>query len=578
MKIILILLLVVGSPVFGKDSKGSGYEEVAADAETAWRQGASSKALEILDEGIHAFPQAWSLRKLRGDVLATIREHDEALSTYEDALALAPNAQEIRWAKWSVLVRLGQGNLAIAELQRIAKDDARNPLVFLRLAQELRKLDRLEESVEAYRKAVELAPDLPSWRLALARALFDILKYDEARKEIELVMRTVPQGSPAEASARNLLMIVYGATKERGRRFQSILSPEGTSADRKAWALIRHKAWELYANGQFREAEPVLREVLIHRPSDYRATYELGRTLMELGQYKEAIEYLQKGIDLSPSGGIYNEFFLDSIFQIGQALVFLERWQEALLHFQILQEVGRETQGIDGEESNDAQTEAKEENPDDPDPIPGIPVLDLEKVAMWIEKILPHIPAEERSFGESMASPSSQETSGVPTTSDDEFDPAPPKAFEPVFARTSLMGRDADFSWFRFVIPSQKVMRDDLLMGAHEYIPIDPGNSFGRGLTDLYLVFALVTPSYDDVPLTAECFLETSKVKAQKTALARDQVVMSMNEQFGYFRLAPPSSGWKPGLYRCGLFVGEEVSAYNLADEVRFRIEEPSGS
>jgi tetratricopeptide (TPR) repeat protein len=576
-KIILILLLVVGSPAFAKESKGSGYEEVAADAETAWRQGASSKALEILEEGIHAFPQAWSLRKLRGDILATIREHDEALAAYEDALALAPNAQEIRWAKWSVLVRLGQGNLAIAELQRISKEDDRNPLVFLRLAQELRNLDRLEESVEAYRKAVELAPDLPSWRLALARALFDVLKYDEARKEIESVMRTVPQGSPAEASARNLLMIVYGATKERGRRFQAILSPEGTSADRKAWALVRHKAWKLYANGQFREAEPVLREVLMHRPSDYRATYELGRTLMELGQYEEAIEYLQKGIDLSPSGGIYNEIFLDSIFQIGQALVFLERWQEALLHFQILQEVGRETQGIDVEESNDAETEAIEENPDDPDPIPGIPLLDLEKVAMWIEKVLPHIPAEERAFGESMASASPQESSGSPTTSEDEFDPVPPKSFEPVYARTSLMGRDADFSWFRFVIPSQKVMRDDLLMGAHEYIPIDPGNSFDSSLTDLYLVFALVTPSYDDVPLTAECFLETSKVKAQQTALARDQVVMSMNEQFGYFRLASPSSGWIPGLYRCGLFVGDEVSAYNLADEVRFRIEGSSG-
>jgi len=49
----------------------------------------------------------------------------------------------------------------------------------------------------------------------------------------------------------------------------------------------------------------------------------------------------------------------------------------------------------------------------------------------------------------------------------------------------------------------------------------------------------------------------------------------TLNEQSGYFRLRAPREGWPPGLYRCGLFVGNEVSAYNHADEVRFRIVHP---
>ena len=40
------------------------------------------------------------------------------------------------------------------------------------------------------------------------------------------------------------------------------------------------------------------------------------------------------------------------------------------------------------------------------------------------------------------------------------------------------MGRDADFSWFRFVIPAGKVVRDDFPTGAHEFIPLNPGDSF----------------------------------------------------------------------------------------------------
>ena len=39
--------------------------------------------------------------------------------------------------------------------------------------------------------------------------------------------------------------------------------------------------------------------------------------------------------------------------------------------------------------------------------------------------------------------------------------------------RGSLVGRDADFSWFRFVIPAGKVMRDDLPTGQHDFEPND---------------------------------------------------------------------------------------------------------
>jgi hypothetical protein len=115
-------------------------------------------------------------------------------------------------------------------------------------------------------------------------------------------------------------------------------------------------------------------------------------------------------------------------------------------------------------------------------------------------------------------------------------------------------------------------MRDNLLMGAHEFIPIDPGDTFSTTQKEIYLVFALVTASYDEIPLTAECFLETSKFSSGQRALVQDRVIMTMNEQSGYFRLEGSPEGWKSGLYRCGLFVGDEISAYNQVDEVRFLI------
>jgi hypothetical protein len=260
--------------------------------------------------------------------------------------------------------------------------------------------------------------------------------------------------------------------------------------------------------------------------------------------------------------------YLDSVFRIGQCLVELERWSEALLHFELLQELAS------GQEASppEASPEETQESTDDPPVIAGAKVLDKEKVAHWLAKVRQHLLVTEKSTVDLSLVIPAPITSSPPLVQAEEEPARNLAGFEPVHSRTSLMGRDADFSWFRFVIPARMVMRDDLLMGSHEFIPIDPGDTFPMTQKNIYLVFALVTPSYDEIPLTAECFLETSKISSDQASLAQDRVVMTTNEQSGYFRFQISPEGWKPGLYRCGLFVGDEVSAYNQADEVRFRI------
>ncbi len=470
------LTLLCLSTVFGQSEPGSTEQDLLATATATWLKGSSVQALEMLKEGIQTFPQFTPFEKLRGDILATVRQNEEAVEAYDTVLRFAPESLNIRWSKWSVLTRSGQADRAIQEFQRIAKEDGNNPLVHLRLAQELRTLDRLEEAVGEYRLAADLVPELPGWRLALARGLFDVLQYDEARKEVEAVLRTVSRKSPVETAARNLLMIVYGATKERGRRFQPIFSPDGSASDRKQWALIRNQAWKLYASGRFQEAEPVLRQVVALRPGDHRATYELGATLMELGHYEESIKLLRQGIDLGPTTGTFSEIFLDSIYRIGQCLVHLERWEEALLHFEILEGLSPAPQ--EASEPSNVPPEQAEENLDDPPVIPGIPVLDPEKLAMWLEKVRQHVSPTDKTLADAQPTADSVPSSSASDATDQELNLNPPKDFEPMYTRASLMGRDADFSWFRWVIPSKMVFRDDMRMGTHDFIPLDPGDTF----------------------------------------------------------------------------------------------------
>jgi tetratricopeptide (TPR) repeat protein len=558
----LVLMLTIEARAFSEHSPLPSEESVAENVRAAWEAGAINRAFEMLEEGIRDYPPALTLHKLRGDILSTTRGPRAAVEAYDAVLAKQPNALDIRWAKWSVLIRSGEGTESVAELQRITQFDTRNPLLHLLLAQELRKLDRLEESLEWYKKAVKLAPNLLGWRLALARARFDVLDYQGAVADVDYVLQHVPAGSQMELAANNLLSVIYGSSKDRGRRFEPVLTPDVTAAQLKEWAFIRGEAWNLFSSGQFAEAEPLYRKMLALNPKDPTATHSLGLILMQMGKCQEALTIFQKMSDLDPS----EEEYADSMFRRGQCLVEMERWEDAFFTFQTLY---------------DTAVEFEEKNKHIILPS-GTRVLDKQKLARWLEKVRPHVPELAEHMKEATAA--ANNPAGIPkerVLSENELRARVLERAKPqnvLDAQAPLMGKDADFSWFQFIIPARKVMRDDFPTGSHEFIPINPNDSFPTSQQEIYLVFRLMSASYDSVPLTAQCFIETPEMTERSRPVAQDHVIASMSDESGYFTLIAPASGWTPGLYRCGLFAGERTSAYTHVDEIRFRILEPTRS
>ena len=550
------LALAMGTFAFAEDLQFLSEHDITERAKGAWESGAINPALDILDQGIEENPQALSLYKLRGDILSTSRGPREAVEAYNTVLATHPTSLDVRWAKWSVLVRWGQGEESIDELRRIAEIDDKNPLIHLRLAQEFRKHNRLEESLDSYKKAVNLMPELLGWRLAMARARFDVLDYEGADSDVAYVLQKIPPGSPLELPAESLRTVIHGLSQDRGRRFQPVFSQEGiTPAQLKEWAFIRADAWRLFVAGRYQEAEPIYRKLLALNPKDPNATHQFGLTLMQVGKCKEALSMFGKVSDLDPT----DELYADTVFRMGQCLVDLEQWEEAFVHFQILYDEA-------------VEFEERTKNVQLP---PGTRVLDKQKLARWLEKVRPHVPEAAQLSTHGAGGSGSHKDGSRPTVLTEEeyakvLERVKPQ--KPLDTGSSLMGRDADFSWFRYVIPASKVMRDDFPTGDHQFIPLNPGDSFPTTQQDIYLVFGLVSASYDAVPLTAQCFLETSEMTENQYPLTQDRVMMSMNDQSAYFRLSPPKTGWTPGLYRCGLFAGERTSADTQVDDVRFRI------
>lgn len=558
----LLLLCAIGAATPALATEPPQSEgQIAQHARAAWEQGTLDLALDILNQGLQDHPKALALHQLRGDMLATSRHTEAALQSYDTVLASLPDALNVRWAKWSVLVRSGQVEEAITELQHITEIDPHNPLMYLRLARELRKLDRLEDAFEAVKKAVELGPDMLNWRLALARARFDILDYEGAERDVQFVLERVTPGSPLELSAKNLLTVFFGST-ERGRRFSPVMTPDANPKQLRDWSMIRAEGYRLFEAGRFQEAEPVYRELLRLNPMDPLANQHLSLILMGLGRCKEAIAFAPPAAELDPT----DEEHTTTAFRMGQCLVELGRWEEAYMQFKTLYNATVEFE----KSTREVQLPS------------GTRVLNKAMLTQWLDKIRPHVPEfakEVEAEAEAAAAAAKVEAAATPTPPEAELAAKAREHLKPqntLDAAASLVGRDADFAWFRFVIPAQRVMRDDSPTGAHDFIPLDPGISFPASQPDIYLVFGLVTASYDEVPLAARCFKERAELTGAQPAVAQDRLIMSTNDQSGYFLLQRPATGWTPGLYRCGLFAGEETSAYTQVDEVRFRIVEPS--
>jgi tetratricopeptide (TPR) repeat protein len=553
--------VLAAAGVSADDSQSLSDGQIIERAKSTWESGASAPALELLDQGIEAHPDLLTLHKLRGDILATSRASQEALQAYEAVLVKQPSALDVRWAKWSLLVRSGQGAESINELRRIADVDIRNPLIHLRIARELRKLDRLEESLESYKKAVELAPEMLAWRLALARARFDVLDYEGAANDVQYVLDRLPPDSPLELPANTLVTVFHGHSQDRGRRFDPVFTPKDITPEQlKQWALMRADAWSMFVAGRYREAEPMYRQLLALNPRDPSATHQFGLTLMQLGKCEEALPVFGKVSDLDPT----EDQYADIVFRMGQCLVELERWEEAFMHFYTLYQ-----QAVQFEIQNKDQALP-----------PGTLVLDKNKLSRWLDKVRPHLPAEMAALEDDQVAAlaaGSQRTASADGPTKGEVAEVldrlkPERALD---TGGTLAGRDADFSWFRFVIPAGKVMRDDLPTGQHDFIPLNPSDSFPSTQQEIYLVFRLVSDSYDAVPLASQCYLEAAEITGEQRAIAQDRVMMAMSDQSGYFTLSRPDRGWTPGLYRCGLFAGERTSAYTQADEIRFRILQP---
>ena len=513
-------------------------------------------ALNQLEKALQGVPTSPRLHKKRGDVLMILGDNQEALLAYRQALTLAPDFLEGHWALWALLNRLSlDPDLALDSLSQIAGLDNHNPLAQIRVARKLRELQRFEDSVVYFRRAVEIDSTNLVYQLFLARALFDILDTESAQQAVQRVLSQASPGSPVRIAAQNLLQTVEGGTVDMGARtdfFETTKHPYGEKGkDYKRWALTRGQAWQFMEAGNFGEAEATWRDVLTLDPEDDLARYHLGLTLLKLEKYEDAIASLQASFQQSKQP----PFFPDAIFQIGQAFAKLKRWEKAIVYYQRVLDI----QDLKEQDFyamnfpylprveaalNEASTHVTE--------IQEMPIMaEVPRTTFQIEssKEEPSLPISHLNLSQDFS----------------ENDQTP--------LRVRPLSMDVVRGWFRQLVTAKSIVQDDRQAGFHEFIPLDPGDTFAPDQSPIYLVFSLTTPPAGAKQISTQWVAEQVEQESPNTVVGTDTVLVDLNDSSGYFFLDQPEEGWSVGTYRIDLFVGEEISAYTYVADVRFRIQ-----
>jgi tetratricopeptide (TPR) repeat protein len=547
--VIYALLCLLGLPLAA--SAEENITQILAEAEAFLYQNTLYLALERLREAARLVPDDYRVHKVRGDVFMSYRRNQEALAAYRQAIAISPDALDAHWTLWALLDRTGADRQALLSLKEIVRVDSSNPLVHLRLARALGQAGRLEEAVVSYRHAVALDPDNLSFRIQFARGLFDVLDYAQARQQIEMVLVRAGGGSPEWVAAHELLAHVRGETLDKGRRFndsQTISKlPWYSEQNLREWVLARGKGWQLMEQGRHKEAEAAFRQALGFNPEDHRAMYDLGLVLMELGRYEEAIESFERGIKLTK----FAEFYPDSVFQIGRCLAKLGRWKDAIVRFERVLQI----------------QDWRHED------FYALNFPDLAKVQEALDEARQHLPKVE-TVANRESRPLKERYGPEPY----EY-PIPPllnghKLIDPIPAMSQFtpVGTETVRGPFRQLITARDVIQDDLQTGLHEFIPIDPTDTFSQQEDRVYLVFTLTTTQEDEVKLASNLVAVRAAGLPPNTLIATDRVQLGLNERSGYFILRRPEGGWKSGTYRVDLYMGDQISAYTHMADLWFRI------
>jgi tetratricopeptide (TPR) repeat protein len=270
-------------------------EAYAALAGALRSQGSADFALILSQLALRLRPGLATALVLTSDALADGGHDEQALAALDRVSAEDPLAPVVGLRRAALLDKLDRTEEAVALLRRLAEAYPAMPQPPARLGDLLRRRNRFAEAAQAYDQALERSGTggAQQWPLLYARGIARERSGDWARAEADLLRAL--ELSPEQPYVLNYLGYTW--------------AEQGKNLDRAKAMLLR--ATEL-------------------RPQDGNIADSLGWVLFRLGDLPGAVTWLEKAVELEPRNSTVNDHLGDAYWATGRQREGRFQWRRAL--------------------------------------------------------------------------------------------------------------------------------------------------------------------------------------------------------------------------------------------------------
>ncbi len=218
---------------------------------------------------------------------------------------------------------------ALALLERVPAEDALGPVVVLRRAVLLDRLDRLDEATALLRQLTAAYPDRPQAPARLGDLLRGRSRFPEAAAAYDEALARVPQPGPRDWP----LFYARGIARERSgdwaRAEQDFLRALELSPEQPYVLNYLGYSWADQGKELDRAKAMLLRATEL-RPQDGNIADSLGWVLYRLGDHAGAVHWLEKAVELEPRSSVINDHLGDAYWAVGRRNEARFQWRRAM--------------------------------------------------------------------------------------------------------------------------------------------------------------------------------------------------------------------------------------------------------
>ena len=327
----------IHSPAPKKSSAVTPQDREIPNPDTGEMQAPVARAFSAARQAVVDEPNSAKAWGKFGAVCEAHGLYDYAVTCYRRAHALAPN--DFRWVYLLAILQdfWGAGVDEIVSLFELAISlDPTYPAVYYRFGDALVRQGKLPEACDAYRKALELRPDLALAHRSLGQVLLSLGNPVAAMKHLEQAAKLQPDDRNVISTlARGYMLLGDRERAEEAAETSRLLRdtldlPDPVRDEVKALAVnqkrVIMRAVKQLREGAFGKAISELKLVEESSPNNPTVHFHLGTSYMKTGQQELAITHLSKAVELQ-------EDLIDAHLYLTSLLQERGRLEEAIHHY-----------------------------------------------------------------------------------------------------------------------------------------------------------------------------------------------------------------------------------------------------